>query len=166
MQRGERASWRGRGRNILASSSNIMTPATTSTIRTHTDRYTWAAAARICLVLKSFFFFSCYLFFPPKQQSFPGGEGRNERGSSLGVTNVFPQHKSRTQAFLCVCVSVSVSVSRQDSTPTAGLQKAIPSFSVHLSSPSYHLLAFCLSVLSVCLCWHEEKPVRICLLLQ
>lgn len=55
-----------------------------------------------------------------------------------------------------VCVSVSVSVSWQDSTPTTGLLKVIPSFSVYLSSQSCHLLAFCLSFLFVCLCWHRE----------
>lgn len=124
-----------------------------------------AAAACCCsslLQLAFVWFWTLFVFFLsplpfsffPKQQSFPRGEGRNERGSSLGVTNVFPQHKSRTQAFLdaCVYVSVSVSVSRQGSTPTTGLLKAIPSVSVHLSSPSSHLLAFCLSVLSVCPC--------------
>lgn len=39
MQKGETASYRGRDKNILASSSNTMTPAMMNTIRTHTDRY-------------------------------------------------------------------------------------------------------------------------------
>lgn len=56
-------------------------------------------------------------------------------------------------------VCVSVSVSQQDLTPTTGLLKAIPSFSVHLSSPSCHLVGL-LSVRLVCLICGGTKKSR------
>lgn len=155
MRRGERASWRGRGTNTSASSSNITTPATTSTTRTRTDRYRRARRASHLLCF-------CSLFFPQTADSFPGGEGRNKRWTSLGVTNAFPQHKSRTPAFLCLPISICICVSTGFHTQNRITQ----SNSVLLSPLSCHLLPL---RLSVCLClsvWDKEKRVEICLLLR
>lgn len=123
--------------------------------------------SRCSLLLTFVWFWSLFFllpFFSPKQQSFPGGEGRNERGSSLGVTNVFPQHKSRTQAFLCVCICICVSTGFDTNNRiTESNSILFCPFVLSLMSPCWpSVCPFCLSYLW----WHEEKPVRMCLLLQ
>lgn len=107
----------------------------TSTIRTHTDRYMWAAE-RCCSHMFGFeVFFSCCCFFLSLSNSHSQEVKGGMKGSSLGVTNVFPQHKSRTRALLCVRICICICV--------------LTGFDTNNRITESNSILFCLFVLSV-----------------
>lgn len=163
MQRGETASCRGRDKNTLASSSNTTTPATTNTIKTHTDRYINTNSGMQSFSRAVF----NHLFFSERLQNLSDSQDLKDwMEKKMGVTNVLPQSKSRRREavpffffFLMFVRGVceDVCVLQQDLAPRMGLLEPLPLFLCPLffsSSPSCTHW----TVLSVCLCvltWRE-----------
>lgn len=115
MRKGETASYRGRDKNILASSSNTMTPATTNTIRTHTDRYMrthipWFYLLAVRLIISSGSDFWIPEFEGQTEKWTTNVSVSNYKNNSLSLMYSLSTNPGHKAASVYVCVSEKVYV--------------------------------------------------------